>query len=194
MQQTRFLLTCLAGALALSACSHDTDPVASEAATEPAAQPSAEAAAKPQAAQWDGQVAKPGAPFSISYNIIGTPVVGSPVAVELRVSSSLGPQVIQLDYRIPDETSIMLHDAQPASIEAEFAAKESWVDQRVTIIPQREGRLYLNVSASVGTDDGRSSTTIAIPVQVGEGGRRMEEQGELATDEDGESIRILTSE
>ncbi len=181
-----FLLT----ALALAACGNDVEAPAEDA---PTVEKTATTESKPMP-KFDGTVAKPGAPFSISYNIIGTPIVGSPVAVELRVSSSLGPQSIRLDYSIPDETSIMLHDAQPASIEAEFAVNDTWVDQRVTIIPQREGRLYLNISASVATDNGRSSTTIAIPIQVGQGGRELEEQGELATDEDGESIRILTSE
>lgn len=186
----KFKLLSLLATLSLAACADDADvPVEETVAVDKSA-----IAEKKPTPRFDGTVAKPGAPFSISYNIIGTPVVGSPVTVELRVSSSLGLQVVRLDYSIPDETSIMLHDAQPASMDAEFAANEGWVDQRVTIIPQREGRLYLNVSASVATDDGRSSTTIAIPVQVGEGGRELEEQGELATDEDGEAIRILTSE
>lgn len=183
-------LLSLLAIFSLAACGDDADAPAGDTVTVD----KTAAVEKKPTPEFDGTVAKPGAPFSISYNIIGTPVVGSPVAVELRVSSSLGPQVVRLDYSIPDETSIMLHDAQPASMDAEFAANEGWVDQRVTIIPQREGRLYLNVSASVATDDGRMSTTIAIPVQVGQGGRELEEQGELATDEDGESIRILTSE
>jgi hypothetical protein len=88
----------------------------------------------------------------------------------------------------------MFHDAQPSSIQLEFGVNDAWADQRVTIIPQREGRLYLNVSASIASDGGRSSTTIAIPIQVGQGGRELEEQGELAIDEDGELIRVLTSE
>ena len=87
-----------------------------------------------------------------------------------------------------------LHEAQPADLVAEFAANEDFVDQRITIVPQREGRLFLNVGATVDTETGRASTTIAIPVQVGQGARELEEHGELGTDEDGESIRILTSD
>jgi hypothetical protein len=37
-------------------------------------------------------------------------------------------------------------------------------------------------------------TMMAVPIQVGQGGRELEEQGELATDEDGEAIRVLTNE
>ena len=144
--------------------------------------------------RWDGEVAKPGAPFRVSYRIIGTPVVGAPLSIDLRVSSALGLPAVDLSYRIPDETSMTLHEAQPADLVAEFPANEDFVDQRITIVPQREGRLFVNVSVGVETGTGRASTTIAIPVQVGQGARELQEHGELATDEEGESIRILTSE
>ncbi len=146
------------------------------------------------ASQWDGEVAKPGAPFRMNYRVIGTPVVGAPVSIDLRVTSTLGPQAVNLSYRVPDDTSMTLHEAQPANLVAEFAANEDFVDQRITIVPQREGRLYVTVAAAVDTDTGRATTTIAIPIQVGEGARELEEHGELGTDEEGESIRILTSE
>ncbi|MDJ0710540.1 MAG: hypothetical protein QNJ14_09130 [Woeseiaceae bacterium] len=149
--------------------------------------------AKPMA-KWDGEVAKPGAPFRVSYRIIGTPVVGAPLSIDLRVTSPLGPQAVDLSYRIPDETAMSLHEAQPARLVAEFATNEDYVDQRITIVPQREGRLFLNVGAAIDTETGRASTTIAIPIQVGQGARELEEHGELGTDEEGESIRILTSE
>lgn len=174
----------------LVACGTETEAPAEEVA---AVDKSSVAETKP-VPQFDGTVAKPGAPFQISYDIIGTPIVGAPVAIDLRVTSTLGPQMIQLDYSVPDDTSMMLHEAQPATIKAEMTADRDFVTQRVTIIPQREGRQFLNVSASVETSDGRTSTTVAIPIQVGEGGRKLEEQGELETDEDGEAIRVLTSD
>jgi len=145
-------------------------------------------------AQWDGVVAKPGAPFRVNYRVIGTPVVGAPLSIDLRVTSALEPGSVALSYRIADASAMTLHEAQPAELVADFAANEDFVDQRVTIVPQREGRLFLNVSAAIDTETGRASTTMAIPIQVGQGTREMEEHGELAKDEDGESIRILTSE
>lgn len=180
----------LLAVFALAACGNESQAPAEDDDTADKAQAMD---AKP-APSYDGTVAKPGAPFQISYDIIGTPIVGSPVAIDLRVTSTLGPQMIRLDYRIPDDTSMMLHEAQPARIEAELAADRDFVAQRVTIIPQREGRLFLNVGASLETSDGRTTTMVAIPIQVGEGGRKLEEQGELATDEEGEAIRVLTSE
>jgi len=142
--------------------------------------------------QYDGTVSKPGAPFTMSYKIIGTPIVGSPVAIDLRIESTLGPQPVTLNYRITDDSAMMLHQAQPAEIRLEPAANESFLLQRVTVIPQREGRLYLNVGASIETEDGVSSTVMAVPIQVGTGAREVEEQGEVALDENGEAVRILT--
>jgi len=63
--------------------------------------------------------------------------------------------------------------------------------QQVTVIPQREGRLYLNVSVSVESEMGTSSTVMAIPIQVGEGPRSFEQNGTLTTDADGNPIRVL---
>ena len=63
--------------------------------------------------------------------------------------------------------------------------------QQVTVIPMREGRLYLNVSASVETETGSMSTVTAIPIQVGDAPRELQDHGELTTDESGEAIRVL---
>lgn len=148
-------------------------------------------AAKPAPA-YDGTIAKPGAPFTLSYKVVGTPIVGSPVTVNIRVSSTLGSQPLKVSYRINDTSAMMFHEAQPSKIEIAPADNEDFVLQQVTVIPQREGRLYLNVGAAVDTEDGSMSSMMAIPIQVGSGGRVLEEQGEVQVDEDGEAIRVLT--
>jgi len=76
----------------------------------------------------------------------------------------------------------------------EAAANDDEFKQQVTVIPQREGRFYLNVSASLESEDGTMSTVIAIPVQVGSGTREMQEHGELGVDENDETIRILSQD
>ena len=144
--------------------------------------------------EYDGTASKPGAPYSISYRIIGTPIVGSPVTVDLRVKSTLGPRPLTLDYRINDKSSMMLSESQPESVHMEPAANEESFAQQVTVIPQRDGRLYLNVSASFETEDGTMSTVAAIPIQVGTGTRELQENGELGVDENGEAVRILSND
>lgn len=143
---------------------------------------------------YDGTVSKPGAPFSISYRIIGTPIVGSPVTIDLRVVSSLGPRPVTLDYRINDRSAMVLAESQLERVHMEPAANEESLRQQITVIPQRDGRLYLNVSASFESEDGTMSTVAAIPIQVGTGTRELQENGEVAVDENGDAVRVLTSE
>ncbi len=149
---------------------------------------------RPSNDDYDGTVAKPGSPYSISYRIVGTPLVGSPVIVDLRVTSALGPRPVNLNYRINDASSMLLADSQPASVRIAPAANDANFRQQVTVVPQREGRLYLNVSASFETKGGTVSTVMAIPIQVGTGTRDLQEHGEVQLDENGEAVRVLSAE
>ncbi len=139
-------------------------------------------------------VVTPGSPYRISYRIIGTPIVGSPVTVELQVASLHGPRPLSLNYRFKDASSMIFADSQPTSISMEPAANEAEFKQQVTIIPQREGRFYLNVSVMYETENGTMSTVTAIPIQVGTGTRELQEHGVVELDEDGEAVRVLTSD
>ncbi len=174
----------LATVLALSACGSGAAPDA----TAPLEKVQDTAGVQPG---YDATTVKPGAPFRMSYRIVGTPIVGSPVTVELRVETLARGREIAVDYRINDTATMLLHEAQPARVLIEPADNENFVVQRVTVVPQRQGRMYLNVAASIDTDDGSQSSIMAVPIQVGEGGRVLEEQGEVVIDEDGQAIRVL---
>jgi len=141
-----------------------------------------------------GAVVTPGSPFRVTYNIIGTPVVGSPVTVDLQIESAIESRPVNIDYRIRDASSMMLAESQPARVQMEPAQNERMFRQQVTVIPQREGRFYLNVSASFETSHGTMSTVTAIPIQVGSGARELQEHGEVQVDENGEAVRVLDSE
>ena len=193
MQRIKHLTATVCVTLALSACGNgDIDTSAATSADNaPPATPTE--SAKPLFA-YDGTVSKPGAPFAMSYRIIGTPIVGSPVTIDLRVESMLGARPITVDYRFNDAGAMSLHEAQPARVQVEPAANENFIAQRVTVIPQREGRHYLNVSASFETADGSRSTIMAVPIQVGAGGPELRENGEVRQDENGEAVRVLTGD
>ena len=138
-------------------------------------------------------VGKPRGPVTVAYRIIGKPVVGQPIAIDLQISSSLGNQPMRVDYRINDATAMRLADSQPESLT--FApAEDRGGSQQVTVIPLREGRLFFNVSVSVDTDNGSMSTVTAIPVQVGEAPRPLQENGTATTDENGDAIRTLPAQ
>ena len=193
MQRIKHLTVTVCASLALSACgSGDVDTSAAASADKaPPATPTE--SAKPLFA-YDGTVSKPGAPFAMSYRIIGTPIVGSPVTIDLRVESMLGAQPITVDYRINDAAAMSLHEAQPDRVRIAPAENENFIVQRVTVVPQREGRIYLNVSASYETDEGSVSAIMAVPIQVGAGGPELRENGEVRQDENGEAVRVLTGD
>ena len=149
----------------------------------------------PAAAQSDAATrGKPQGPLTLDYRIIGKPVVGQPVAIELNVRSALGAEPVDVSYRILDATAMKLADAQPAKVTMSASADGQDTAQRVTVVPLREGRLYLNVSLAVPSADASSTTVTAIPIQVGSAPRTPVENGSAATDDNGEAIRTLPAD
>lgn len=138
--------------------------------------------------------AAPSGPVSVSYRIIGRPVVGQPVAIDLRFVSLMSDQPVNVAYRINDPTAMRLADSQPQSLSVAPAEDRGGRPQQVTIVPMREGRLYLNVAASVATANGSYSTVTAIPIQVGEAPRSVRENGVAGRDENDEAIRSLPAQ
>ena len=184
----------LATALALISCSkNEVEPVADARSVE-FTKTAPDVSFKPGGDDYTGTVSKPGSPYSISYRIIGTPIVGSPVVVDLKVATSLAPRPVNLSYRINDATSMTFAESQPASVRLDFADNEKSLQQRVTVIPQREGRFYLNVGVSFEDETGTTSTVTAVPIQVGTGTRELQEHGRVETDEKGESVRVLSGD
>jgi len=140
---------------------------------------------------------KPTAPIDIRYRVIGTAIAGQPVSIELEVRSTQRDVPITLDYRINDPRELAFDEAQPRRVELramEVAGDATAARRQVTVIPQREGRVYLNVSATIETADGAMVRSIAIPVQVGRGRSEPEINGELQEDSDGEAVISMPTE
>jgi len=134
---------------------------------------------------------KPAGPVKISYRIIGTPVVGQPVTIDLKVESNVEDMPITLSYGTNDSTALTFSESQLQSVALAFAEEERESAQQVTITPMREGRLFLNVSAEMLTENGSLQTVTAIPIQVGAAPRELEENGVVTTDENDELIREM---
>ena len=192
MNKLKPFATLLIGATFLVACASEQNEQVTTVELEDKA---AAVDSKPaDAPRYEGTIAKPGAPYSISYRIVGTAIVGSPLTIDLVIKSMAGPAPLNLAYRINDASSMLLAESQPSDIRMEAAANDDEFNQQVTVIPQREGRFYLNVSASYESEDGTMATVVAIPVQVGSGSREMQEHGELDVDENDEPIRVLSQD
>ena len=97
--------------------------------------------------------ALPSAPINIDYEIMGKPVVGIPLSINVKISSGLD-QPIRVNYRINDTTSLIFSDAQSETVSLVPVGDDAYSSEQVTVIPQREGRLFLNVSAEIETDIG----------------------------------------
>lgn len=135
--------------------------------------------------------AKPSGPVKISYRIIGTPVVGQPVTIDLKVESNVEDMPITLNYGTNDSTAMVFPESQLQSVALDFIDDERESSQQVTITPMREGRLFLNVAAEMQTENGSLQTVTAIPIQVGAAPRELQQNGVVTTDENGELIREM---
>lgn len=136
---------------------------------------------------------KPSAPVDIEYSIIGSAIVGQPVSINVEVSSRLPDRPITLNYRINDARNLSFPQAQPQRVALAAPGDMEPRLQQVTVVPQREGRLYLNVTAEVETPDGMLLKSMAIPIQVGEAPRQLETNGEVE-ERGGERVNSLPAE
>ena len=134
---------------------------------------------------------KPKGPVRIDYRIIGTPVVGQPLTIEFDVKSNVDDQPVTLSYSSQDSTAMTFPESQQRSISLVFEGEERLSGQRVTVVPAREGRLFLNVAAQMQSASGSLQTVIAVPIQVGAAPRQLQENGVVTTDGSGELIREM---
>jgi hypothetical protein len=210
LHRYRLILSAVLSACALAACQEASDvpaersespsvtqapaPAEADGQTSEAAPRGGGAEGAPSASAMSGSAGKPSAPVTIDYTVIGTPVVGQPVNINLEVSSSLGNRPVTLNYRINDARNLVFPQAQPQRVALAAPADTGRAAQQVTVIPQREGRLYLNVSAEVETDEGMMLKSMAIPIQVGSAPQQQETNGELREGSDGEAVISMPAE
>ncbi len=173
--------------LLVSACGNGTVDAPESEATLSTTAP--EVSYKPGATT--GHTAKAQGPVQITYRIIGIPIVGQPVGIDLQVVSTLEPQEMTLSYRVNDSTAMQFVEAQPERVTLPATRDDRPNLQQVQVIPLREGRLFLNVSVSIETEGGTMSSVTAVPIQVGAAPREIKDNGELLTDETGAPVRSL---
>ena len=176
-------MTVFIAALALTACGSEQETVSNSTETNDT-KPTA-AVEKPTIAQ----AVSPGkitAPISIDYSIIGAPIVGQPVSINVQISSPLDDRTITVFYRVNEIGSLTFPEAQLETITILPVAEVTSRNQQVTVVPQREGRIYLVVSAEIETDGGTMMRSMSIPIQVGNAPRVPTINGELVEGLDGE--------
>ena len=126
--------------------------------------------------------------------MLGSPLVGQPLAIEVQVSSPLSDQPIEVSYFVNDTDSMSFPESQPKRVELRVPASKGRAERQVTVVPLREGRLYLNVTAEIQTDAGSMLKSMAIPIAVGPGLAEPEVNGELRETADGETVLSLPAQ
>lgn len=129
---------------------------------------------------------KPSLPISIDYEVLGKAIVGLPVAINVTVRATQDTGPISVQYSIHDASAMRFQEGQ---VERRQYRSRSELDmQQVAVVPQREGRLYVNVSVEVQTPGGSMIKSMAIPIQVGNAPVQPQINGELKEGPDGETV------
>ncbi len=129
---------------------------------------------------------KPSAPISMRYEILGNAVVGSPVAINVQISATGDQGPVEVHYSISDYSAMVFQQGQVERLQISGKVSENM--QQLAVVPQREGRLYVNVSAEVQTPGGAMIKSMAIPIQVGNAPEKPQVNGELVEGPDGETV------
>jgi hypothetical protein len=127
---------------------------------------------------------KPMAPISMDYEIVGKPIVGAPVMINVNVRSGEGPVTVR--YSITDTSALRFQQGQEERWQIDDSRSKQ--SQQIAVIPQREGRLYVNISAEVETPGGMMIRSMAIPIKVGTAPPAATINGELKEGPDGETV------
>lgn len=108
----------------------------------------------------------PGAPLRFDYRIVGNPVAGRPVAVELIIETDLNDRPIILNYQEAEAGSLTFPESQAKEIEVVAIDGADLRPVQVTVVPARDGRVYLSIMATVETGTGSVRKAMAIPIMV----------------------------
>ncbi len=127
---------------------------------------------------------KPTAPVSISYDILNKPIVGSPVQIRVHIRSRQGP--VNVRYSINDQSALMFKEGQVESLEIADPTKRE--PREVSVVPLREGRSYVNVSAEVETPRGLMIRSMSVPIKVGSAPIQPNDNGERKEGPGGEAV------
>ena len=133
---------------------------------------------------------KPSVPLSLGYEFLQTPAIGQPLTVRLRVAPGNG--IALGDMSVTTRGALTLSNNTPAQVALKAAAAagdDGSMRRDIVVTPADTGRSYLNVQISGTSPDGPFTKAIAIPVQVGTGGPKLESNGEIIDD----GVEVLSS-
>ncbi len=130
-------------------------------------------------------------PVDLKYRLLEIPQVGKSFDIELTVVSSIDTPSLGFDVAPEDGLFV---DAQSTSFSASSKPANSPETAVISVTPTREGRFHLRVNCNVMVNGQMQSRIVPIAIQVGQGTLKLEQMGEIMTDEDGNPIVSLPAE
>lgn len=105
--------------------------------------------------------------INFSYNILGNATVGEVTTINVIINEGNYKDEIILSYRIGVTDDLIFGENQLQSMTLNTLSNGLYPAQQVTVIPQREGRLFLVVSADITSNNEIITKSTAIPIDVG---------------------------
>lgn len=124
---------------------------------------------------------KSGSGVVMAYRIEGTPTVGSPLTIRITMASNVDSQVTLR----AGEGLVLRNPTQVLTALAGVAAEHT-----VLVVPQTEGRFYLNLFSLAA---GRGSAS-SVAVQVGKGEVQLKPMGAVQVLPSGERIIMMPAQ
>ena len=165
--------------LLLSACEKESAASKEQLGATAAGEPSSPTASRHSPAE---------APVDVRYRLLTTPQVGQPVQIEVSLVPLVDAASVGFKLR-PDDGVLVASNTR--SFTADAVSARIPQSQIVSVTPQREGRFYVSVDASIVVHGETKSRVVMIPIQVGTGGPELERMGETMTDAEGNRIISL---
>lgn len=105
---------------------------------------------------------KPSAPISLEYNLVNKPVLGQPLAVNIKLTETRDGKAVKAKLKYSPE----LIENQAIN-EMAFEPSPANADQTVTVTPVENGIYFINIQASTEVDGQIMYKSFSIPIEVG---------------------------
>ena len=104
--------------------------------------------------------------ITIDFEILNKPILDESVIISLLLKTNDSSKKIFLNYSVLSEDDISFGDNQIDRFELSSNLRGIYPEQQIIIIPRREGRVFLAVSATMKFEKENVTKTISIPIDV----------------------------
>jgi hypothetical protein len=104
--------------------------------------------------------------ITIDFEILNKPILNESAIISLLLKTNDPSKKIFLNYSVLSEDDISFGDNQIDSFELSSNFRGIYPEQQIIIIPRREGRVFLAVSATIKFEKENVTKTISIPIDV----------------------------